>query len=220
MENNKNSSKNLGNWIQSNQYQSIIIDVSTIKTKESIRLIEDCLEENKNLVKSDGTLWIICKNYIEDNHINRLIPTPFIIADYLLSKKKLKLKNIIIWPDFKNFKQSNIFLDVVYYILFFTKSNNYHFNIDPVREKHIWKDVEWGKRKKNYHEKGKNPGNVWLKTEDDGKGKVIGHIPLSYTQMLERIIKCSSKKYFSVLLNNIAEQKSISIEGVNLIYEK
>lgn len=96
-------------------------------------------------------------------------------------------------------------------IFHFTKNaNQYFFNKDPIRERHIWEKVEWGKRKKNYNPKGKDPGDVWLKTDDDGKANITKHIPLSKKQVLERIILLSSKTKDKVILR-LKDKKSIKI---------
>lgn len=216
MEKQTGSYKMLDKWLQSNQFQTIIIDISKNNLDDSKRIVGNTIEKYWDNLNSDGIIWIICRNKVYDTTIQ---PIPFIIAEDLLSKK-LKLKNIIIWPNFQKSQKSNIFIDITYYILFFVKNNNYYFDIDPVREKHIWKDVEWGKRKKNYNEKGKNPGNFWFKTEDDGQGKITRHLPLSYRKMLERIIKCSSKQYYSVLLKNTDKIEDFQINGVQIIHEK
>ncbi len=82
----------------------------------------------------------------------------------------------------------------------------YFFNKNPIREKHIWKDVEWGKRKKNYNILGKDPGTVWIKTIDDGKAKTIGHQMIRPRELLERIKLSSIKDSDHALLyigNNI-----------------
>jgi DNA modification methylase len=65
------------------------------------------------------------------------------------------------------------------------------FNKDAIREKHIWKDVEWGKRAKNYNPKGKDPGNVWIPTNDDGKANITEHILLSDDDVIARILSLS-----------------------------
>ena len=98
--------------------------------------------------------------------------------------------------------------------LFVTKSNkNHYFSKDPIREKHIWKDVEWGKRKKNYNPKGKDPGNVWLKTKDDGKANITEHCPLSFQEVVKRCYLTTSKKQDKILLINfkkIRDKKNIN----------
>ena len=93
----------------------------------------------------------------------------------------------------------------VRYLLWCVKNTeeNY-FDKDKIREKHIWKDVEWGKRSQNYNPLGKDPGNVWLPTEDDGKGKIINHIALDFESVINRCID-------STCLNNGAPE----IVGIN-----
>lgn len=65
------------------------------------------------------------------------------------------------------------------------------FNKDAIREKHIWKDVEWGKRAKNYNPKGKDPGNVWIPTEDDGNANITDHIMLDDDGVIARLLAMS-----------------------------
>ena len=66
-------------------------------------------------------------------------------------------------------------------------SNAYYFNKDLAREKHIWKDIEWGHRLGRYNPLGKDPSNVWLQTKDDRKGNITKHIPLSFKEVINRI---------------------------------
>lgn len=112
---------------------------------------------------------------------------------------------------------SRLFSDNVLYILWFTNDiKNYQVYKDNIREKSIWKDVEWGKREKNYNKKGKDPGNVWIPTNDDGKGNITYHKILSLKQIVERIIKFSVSKNDTAVIN-LSER--IEINGYNLIYE-
>lgn len=97
-------------------------------------------------------------------------------------------KNIIVLPEDKN--NSSIFNDNIMYILWFAKSENSYFNKDAIREPHIWKNVEWGRREKNYSSKGKDPSNVWIPTKDNGKGKITEHISLKIEGGIERL--CSA----------------------------
>lgn len=71
--------------------------------------------------------------------------------------------------------------------------DKYFFDKDPIREKHIWKDVEWGKREKNYNILGKDPGTVWVKIIDDGKANITGHDFFTPKELLRRM-KLSSIK--------------------------
>ena len=80
---------------------------------------------------------------------------------------------------------------------------------------HIWKNVEWGKRAKNYNPKGKDPGNFWMKTKDDGKANITNHIPLNTKESVERIIKCSSNEGDKVQLINLSTEKSYKRNLIN-----
>jgi len=154
-------------------------------------------------LKDDGVIWIISNDEHNKNEIKSL--TFELIED--LTNKGLILKNVILWIN--NFEKINPLITNNYKsILFFVKSDKYFFDKDPVREKHIWKDIEWGKRERNYNPKGKDPSNVWIFTEDDGEGKITRFKPLSLNEIIERCILCSTKKNDKVLLK---------IKGVNKI---
>ena len=47
---------------------------------------------------------------------------------------------------------------------------------------------------------------MWIKTEDDGCGKITKHLPFNFDQSIERIIKCSTKDNDACLLINIDEK--------------
>lgn len=177
-------------------YQSLIInflenDLESINNK----LLE--LENEIENLDDSSTIWIISSKYTDEGE---LVLPYFEIAEKL---KNLKLKNIILVPDFSRRNRNRVFTDNTYEILFLSKTDSYFFDKDPIREEHIWKNVEWGKRKKNYHELGKDPGNVWLKTKDDGKANITNHVELSFKEVIERIILCSTKKNSKCLLVNI-----------------
>ena len=69
--------------------------------------------------------------------------------------------NTIVYPTAQ--AQQTAFRDNARYVVWLCKDTEHmEFHKDAIREKHIWKDVEWGKREKNYNPKGKDPGNVWI----------------------------------------------------------
>lgn len=55
-------------------------------------------------------------------------------------------KNIIVVPDDKN--PASLYNDNIIYILWFAKQETSFFDKNKIREPHIWKNVEWGKREK------------------------------------------------------------------------
>lgn len=146
-------------------------------------------------LKDNGVLWVISNDEYNSNETE---PLTFELIEDLINKG-LIMKNVVLWIN--NFEKINSLITNSYRsILFFVKSDKYFFDKDPIREKHIWKDVEWGRRKKNYNPKGKDPSNVWIFTEDDGKGKITGFKPLSLNEVAERCILCSTKENDKVLL--------------------
>ncbi|MDA9674898.1 site-specific DNA-methyltransferase [Pelagibacteraceae bacterium] len=180
--------------------QSLICDfrndlIDKIKFDNINKFVEDRLNE-------DGTVWILSNNQYK----NKILQIKSF--DICNSLSGLLLKNIILFYNNEKNRKNIFFNDSVEHILFFSKSKKFYLNKDPIREKHIWKDVEWGKRKKNYNPKGKDPGNVWIKTNDDGKGSITEHIPLNESEAIERIIKCSSEKKDTISTFNIRIKNS------------
>jgi hypothetical protein len=113
-----------------------------------------------------------------------------IAKDYSDNYSNWQYKNIIVTPSrINNRSKLN---DNLIYVIWFSSINNPYFNKDAIREKHIWKDVEWGKRKKNYSEKGKDPSNVWIPTEDDGLGHITKHILLGIPEIVDRLYKSTT----------------------------
>lgn len=98
--------------------------------------------------------------------------------------------NTIVYP-VKNRLECAISDNVKYVVWFCKKHSAITFDKDAIREKHIWKDVEWGKREKNYNPKGKDPGNVWIPTEDDGKANITDHILLEDEGVIRRLLAMS-----------------------------
>lgn len=98
--------------------------------------------------------------------------------------------NTIVYPS--PAAQKAAFADNAKYVVWLCREHSaMKFNKDAIREKHIWKDVEWGKRAKNYNPKGKDPGNVWIPTEDDGNANITDHIMLGDDGVIARLLAMS-----------------------------
>lgn len=158
--------------------------------------IDTCINEIAsnidNLVKN-GSLFCIVKTQYK----NGIVKKDFMDLINFGTSLELYYINTIVIPD------NNDMLDNVLYCVWFTKDKkNYYFNKDSIREKSIWKNVEWGKREKNYNEKGKDPGNVWIPTEDDGKAHITNHILLSKSQIFDKLLSTTLLKNDKYLLIN------------------
>lgn len=170
-----------------------------------LALLNEIWGECYRVLKKDGTLWIFCNNYFYNEE---LIPVTFEIANNV-QLSGFNLRNIIIWYNLDAEQFSGDLLNRYSSILFFSKKKDYKFDIDKIREPHIWKDYEWGGgRRSRYNPKGKNPSNFWLKIESK-KGKILREIPLTFEECVQRCIIASTEKG-DTILDVFAENSSIS----------
>ncbi|MBQ7376864.1 MAG: site-specific DNA-methyltransferase [Clostridia bacterium] len=143
----------------------------------------ETLRDGKARLQDDGTFFVICStDYDPDGNV---------IHDFLdviseATALGYTYINTIVYPT--KSVQNVAFKDNVRYVVWLCKSYSLMtVKKDAIREKHIWKDVEWGKRAKNYNPKGKDPGNVWIPTEDDGCANITDHILLSDQEVVDRL---------------------------------
>lgn len=162
-------------------YQTVISEINESYTVKSFML------ENIQTTSNANFFFLFSNIYDEKDNIKTSV---FDICEDISTNYGLFLQNIIVAP-----QAAHKYLeDNILYILWFVKDkNNIFFDKDRIREKHIWKDAEWGKREKNYHPIGKDPGNVWITTEDNGKGKIIKHNILSKKEVINRCLVSSKK---------------------------
>lgn len=151
--------------------------------------LNDIWIECKRILKDNGTMWIFCDNFYYNDS---LIRVPFNLG-YRIASEGLFFRNIIVWYNLEKQCLSRDLANRYSNILFFSKNkNNYKFNLDSVREEHIWKDFEWGGgRESRYNINGKNPSNFWLKTTSKN-GKTLHHDILSLEDAITRCILVSS----------------------------
>lgn len=153
---------------------------NTIIIKNSIDMAIISLEKEYLNLSENGSFFCIVKSQYRDGCIEKDF---FDLVEYATEKLNLYYINTIVIPE-DTYKTDNI----LYCVWFVKDKKEFYFNKDKIREKPIWKDVEWGKRKKNYNPKGKDPGNVWIPTNDDGKGNITEHILLSIFNVFNRIL--------------------------------
>ncbi len=118
--------------------------------KECVRILDDC-----------GSICWQVGNYIRNGQI-----IPLDIALYpIFADFGLKLRNRIIWTFGHGLHASKRFSGRYETILWFTKSDKYTFNLDPIRipQKYPQKKYFRGPKKGQYsgNPLGKNPGDFW-----------------------------------------------------------
>lgn len=171
-------------------YQTIIKQLS--QNQINTKLIKTLYSE----LDDSGSIFLICQN----EYSHELIMWSFFDTIEAFENNKFSYINTIVFPLVAD--KTNTLKHNVGYILWFVKDETkMYFNKDAIREKHIWKNVEWGKRTKNYHALGKDPGNVWIPTKDDGKGKITEHIILTRDQIVSRLIKSTTREGDKTLIN-------------------
>lgn len=157
--------------------------ISNTNVQETIKL----LKEKYNKIKDNGCFFAIIRTEYDEkgNDIHDFLEV--ISAAVQIGYSYI---NTIVYPS--SIRQKVVFLDNAKYVIWLSKKHSLmKFNKDAIREKHIWKDVEWGKRAKNYNPKGKDPGNVWIPTKDDGSAHITEHIMLDDAGVIERLLSMS-----------------------------
>lgn len=182
--------------------------------------------------EDNATFWLIIDTVRKKGEIT---PLPFDIYRVLKDKykKTWKLKEIIIWDKGKNlpWNSKGRFKNQFEYILYFTKGNNFKFNIDRVREINDLKKW-WLSYPERYNPQGKAPSNVWQYTTPIrgwGNGNQNHFCPIPFP-LAEKIISIASDKGdvifdpfagsgSALALANIMERRSYGTD-INKDYKK
>lgn len=163
--------------------QSIISNLPFFETVKLLKSKYDSLPDN-------ATFFAIVSTEYDDNGN--------VIHDFLeliesATKIGYHFVNTIVYPTASG--QNSTFYDNTRYVVWLCKNvASMKICKDAIREKHIWKDVEWGKRAKNYNPKGKDPGNVWIPTLDDGMANITDHILLDDEGVIRRLLSLADCK--------------------------
>lgn len=128
-----------------------------IYIKQQEEIISECIR----VLKNEGSICWQVGNYVENGEI---IPLDILLFP-IFEKFNLHLRNRIIWHFGHGLHATNRFSGRYEVILWFTKSDNYVFNLDPVRvpqkypKKKYYKGPKKGQLSGN--PLGKNPSDIW-----------------------------------------------------------
>lgn len=192
------------------QYESIII-------KDTIQNSIKKLFEIKDSILESGNIFVLVQteyneNYDVQNDFFDVIENGNNLGYYYI--------NTIVVPT-----EKTIFAELpdnVLFVVWFAKNREkMFFNKDLIREPHIWKNVEWGKREKNYNPKGKDPGNVWIPTNDDGKGNITEHILMDMSAVINRLFNCGHQENnITLFISNDRNDGKFCNANIHFIYSK
>ena len=158
------------------------------------------LKECVRVLKNKGSICWQVGNYTTNSQI---IPLDIPIYN-ICEKLGLKLRNRIVWHFEHGLHAQKKFSGRYETILWFTKSDNYTFNLDNVRvpQKYPGKVGYRGKNKGKYtgNIKGKNPSDVWIIPNVKSMHKEKTIHPCQFPiELAERLILSLSKKKDIVL---------------------
>jgi DNA modification methylase len=151
-------------------------------------------EKVYNVTKDSGTLWVIIDVFRRDGDV---VPLPF---DFSNKIKDIgwKLQEVIIWgkdrtvPWTHKGQMRNLFE----YILMFSKTNDYKFYVDKVRD-FVSLKKWWVKYPERYNPKGKTPDAIWnfdIPTQGSwGSGYIKHFCPLP-EEMIAQMLKLTTKE--------------------------
>ena len=128
----------------------------------------DVLKECVRILRPAGSLCGQVSNFVRSGEI---VPLDYLFFGILHDRLGLKLRNRIIWA-FEHGLHARKRLSGRYEtVLWFTRSDDYTFNLDPVRvpQKYPGKKHHKGPRKGQYsgNPLGKNPGDLWRIMADE-----------------------------------------------------
>lgn len=134
-----------------------------INFKDYLNLQKNIIKNLVNLLDDNGSICWQVGNYTKNNEV---FPLDFFFYD-IFKELGLKLRNRIIWHFGHGFHAKKKFSGRYETILWFTKSDTYTFNLNPVRvpQKYPGKKTKDGVFTCNPI--GKNPSDVWELIEND-----------------------------------------------------
>lgn len=150
-----------------------------------------------------GSLLVLARNYYQQNE---LLPFAYDIMAQILSRTHFMLKNIIIVHREFQTTSSKLLAFGHFLVLYFVKSiDSYYFDKDAIRQQHIFRKIEWGrrtrgksgygnKRSNRYSKKGRDPGNVFYTAIRDRRtGQILTIQTISDAELFQRLISVSTR---------------------------
>jgi len=121
-------------------------------------IIREC---HRVLLDGGSMCWEV-GNYVEDGEV---VPLDVLLWPYLRDELKMKCRNRIVWAVPHGLHSKKRFSGRYEMILWFTKGDDYYFDLDAVRVPPLWPKKKYfkGPKKGQYssNPKGKNPSDVW-----------------------------------------------------------
>ena len=175
---NYGGSRNQIGWKQT--YEDYLADMRLVFGK--------CLESTRK----NGTLWVVVDTYKRAGELTLL---PLDLMDALREVGWMP-QDIIIWDKVKNLPYSRLgqFRNNFEYILFLSKTGDFKYYIDRIREVHNLEQW-WVRYPERYNPKGKDPSNIWriiIPHQGSWRNGNLQHLCPFPPRLVERILQLST----------------------------
>lgn len=161
---------------------------------EYLQSLKNVFFQCYSVTKQTGSMWVVIDTFKKNGHVKLL---PFDIAN-ICSECGWILRDVIVWDKGKTlpWSRKGQLRNRFEYILFFTKSNEYKYYVDRIKDPVDLKEW-WVKYPERYSQKGKNPGNIWemqIPVQGSWSTKNFRHFCPFPTELVEKILLLSSDK--------------------------
>ena len=151
------------------------------------------LDESYRVLSKNGSMVIFGGIQFRDIKSGDLID----IIHHVRHNTKFKLINTIIWRYKNGMSALRYFANRHEEVIWLTKSDDYYFDLDSVREPYSQKDLEAALKDKRLNPentvKGKNPTNVWEINRLNGNSRErVGHPTQKPVEIIDRFVKALS----------------------------
>ncbi|MBS3944408.1 MAG: site-specific DNA-methyltransferase [Melioribacter sp.] len=151
------------------------------------------------VTKQTGSMWVVVDTFKKNGSVKLL---PFDIAT-ICTESGWILRDIIVWDKGRTlpWSRKGQLRNRFEYILFFTKSAEYKYYVDRIKDPIDLKEW-WVKYPERYSQRGKNPGNIWniqIPVQGSWSTKNFRHFCPFPTELVEKILLLSSDKKDLVL---------------------
>lgn len=170
-----------------------------LKLETYLRQQAEVISECVRVLRDNGSICWQVGNYVDNGSI---IPLDSVLYP-IFTRLRLKMRNRIVWHFEHGLHCSRRFSGRYETIMWFTKSDDYVFNLDPVRvpQKYPGKRYFKGPRAGEYscNPLGKNPGDLWvIPNVKNNHIEKTGHPCQFPVELIERLVLAMTNKGDSV----------------------
>lgn len=159
-----------------------------------------------------ATLWVLARNGYDQGE---LVPWPFRLQAEARAAGWLAKNRFIVYDEEPDDERKPIVGAYSSALMLVRDLKRYAFHKDTIREPHIYRDLEWGKRaegRTGYHsgkmsprypDRGRDPGNVFFKDRRNAEGVVQDVFPIEPAAFLKKLLDLSTQSGDRVIAHGL-----------------